>query len=530
MKTGMKSVLASLCFFAIVAFCVASTAFATSKSLLPAYVRRFNAGDEETVTNAISNADAERFLAANVPVFACPDREIECTYYFRWWTYRKHLRKGTDGGWRVTEFLPKVGWSGTDNTIVCPAGHHFREGRWLRNPEYLADNARFWLADKGASHRWKYSSWLFTGTCQFAEVSGLDDLPVALLDDAVKFYEQWERGVPKDGGKFIMGGDGKGGFMSMDGYEGTEISLGGNGWKPLFNSAMWSEAKSIAATARRAGRTELAAKFEAKADGVRKALMEKCWNGDVKFFTTRHPDGVQTFVRELHGYAPWYFGMPLDVAPDWDQLFDEKGFAARYGLTFPERRAEGFKIAYEGHECQWNGPSWPFATSVALTAYANDLHARNRKPVESERFMSLLRQYASAHKLHRAPGKETGGPSDPAVPWIDENMNPDKPDWIARTLLIRHNRKPRERGKDYNHSTFCDLVISGLVGFMPQGADGFTVDPLFSATWDYCILDNLRYRGHDVSIRWRRGRGLTVTVDGREAARSESLVKLRVKL
>ena len=28
---------------------------------------------------------------------------------------------------------------------------------------------------------------------------------------------------------------------------------------------------------------------------------------------------------------------------------------------------------------------------------------------------------------------------------------------------------PRERGKDYNHSTFCDLVTCGLVGVRPLG-------------------------------------------------------------
>ncbi len=500
------------------------------KKLLSTYVRRFNAYDEETVTNAIPNAAAEKFLAENVPFFACPDREIERTYYFRWWTFRKHIRKGARGGWRITEFLPKVGWSGADNTIVCAAGHHFREGRWLRDPQYLADNARFWLAGKDASHRWGYSSWLYTGTCQLAEVSGLDDLPAALLDDAVKFYDRWEKGVPKQRGKFIMGGDGKGGFMSLDGHEGTEISLGGSGWKPLFNSAMWSEAKSIAAVARRVGKADLAAQFEAKAEGVRKALMAKCWNGDLKFFTTRHRDGALTAVRELHGYAPWYFGMPLDVAPDWEQLFDEKGFAAQYGLTFPERRAKGFTIAYKGHECQWNGPSWPFATSVALTAYINGLHSRARKPGESERFTFLMWQYAFAHKLHRTPTNPVGRRFDPTVPWIDENMNPDTADWIARTLLLQRKQKPRERGKDYNHSTFCDLVISGLVGFMPEGADGFSVDPLCPATWDYFILDSLRYRGHDVSIRWHRGRGLTVKVDGREAAHSPTLSKVHVCL
>ena len=87
---------------------------------------------------------------------------------------------------------------------------------------------------------------------------------------------------------------------------------------------------------------------------------------------------------------------------------------------------------------------------------------------------------------------------------------------------------PRERGKDYNHSTFCDLVISGLVGFLPNGAKGFAVDPLFPADWDYLVLEDLRYRGHDVAIRWQRGKGLEVTVDGRLVARRTILGRLEV--
>src|SRR5690606_41087738 len=52
--------------------------------------------------------------------------------YFRWWTYRKHLKR-TPEGYIITEFLPEVPWSGKYNTINCPAGHHFYEGRWLQD-------------------------------------------------------------------------------------------------------------------------------------------------------------------------------------------------------------------------------------------------------------------------------------------------------------------------------------------------------------------------------------------------------------
>ena len=99
-------------------------------------------------------------------------------------------------------------------------------------------------------------------------------------------------------------------------------------------------------------------------------------------------------------------------------------------------------------------------------------------------------------------------------PWIDENLNPDKHDWISRTIMLSNpemrKRFPRERGKDYNHSTFCDLVVTGICGFVPEGRGGFKVDPLADPAWDWFVLDNLRWRGQDISIRYLRGRGLSV--------------------
>ena len=56
------------------------------------YVDRFNADDEEMYAN-IANKDAWTFLNANIPLFACPDPDFERTYYFRWWTYRKHVKQ-----------------------------------------------------------------------------------------------------------------------------------------------------------------------------------------------------------------------------------------------------------------------------------------------------------------------------------------------------------------------------------------------------------------------------------------------------
>src|SRR5690606_26403057 len=88
------------------------------------YIDAFNKYDEELYPQAVPNADAWVFLRENIPFFECPDKQLERTYYFRWWTYRKHIKQ-TPGGYIITEFLPDVPWAGKYNAISCPAAHHF---------------------------------------------------------------------------------------------------------------------------------------------------------------------------------------------------------------------------------------------------------------------------------------------------------------------------------------------------------------------------------------------------------------------
>jgi hypothetical protein len=55
-----------------------------------------------------------------------------------------------------------------------------------------------------------------------------------------------------------------------------------------------------------------------------------------------------------------YFDLPNpDKSVAWKQLIDPRGFCAPFGPTTAEQRHPKFAVAYAGHECQWNGPSWP---------------------------------------------------------------------------------------------------------------------------------------------------------------------------
>ena len=94
----------------------------------------------------------------------------------------------------------------------------------------------------------------------------------------------------------------------------------------------------------------------------------------------------------------------------------------------------------------------------------------------------------------------------------------------------------RERSRFYNHSTFNDLIISGLVGLRPQADGSIVVNPLVPKDqWDYFCLDGVTCRGRALTIVWDRngqryhqGSGLMVFVDGRLVAKRKELEKLTI--
>jgi hypothetical protein len=515
---------------------------------LRTYVERFNDLDEDIYPQAVANAEAYDFLKTNIPLFSCPDELMERTYYFRWWTYRKHIKR-TPVGHIITEFLPQVPWAGNHNAIPCAAMHHFMEGRWLHDSKFLREYALFWAREAGMKnddlkavlgHGFPFPAALYN----LHLVHPSSDLLVDLYPELVaNFTELKNRRMTQTGL-----------FWSKDGSwlgDGMEVGISGQGIRPTMNSYMYGQARALARIAEIRGDTNAAANFDQEADSIAAKMMELLWDKESGFFEVIRqkdiPSGKRTGVRELIGFVPWYFSIPpkgRGYEKAWKQLMDPEGFFAPYGPTTAEQRHPGFRISYEGHECQWNGPSWPYATAQTLTALANVLADYPQTDISRQDYFKTLQIYANSHAFRQIPP----GASEPKVvvredrPWIDENLNPHTGDWIARTRLEVQgkdgHKPPRERGKDYNHSTFCDLIITGLVGLRPRADDRIEVNPLLPPdTWDWFCLDNVSYRNRMVTIIWDKtgrkygkGTGLIILVDGQEIARSPSLSRILAPL
>ena len=200
----------------------------------------------------------------------------------------------------------------------------------------------------------------------------------------------------------------------------------------------------------------------------------------------------------------------------WTQLTDPQGFSAPF--RHHDRRAAAVRISART------------VTAIANGTAPSGRSPRRRRSTRSRIFCAITNQSVVAkndyfdafltyvHSQH-ADGK----------PYIGEYLDETTGQWI--------NGKDG-RSRYYNHSTFADLLITGVVGLVPRADDTVEVCPLLPEnTWNWFCLDGVNYHGHTLTILWdkdgtryHRGKGLIVLADGKEIAHADKLEKLTGKL
>lgn len=443
----------------------------------------------------------------------------------------------------VTEFLHDVPFAGKYNTISCASGHHLYEGRWMHDKRYVTDYARFWLCENASPRQ--YSTWLADAVLALCKVSGDFTLAESLFEGLKRLHSEWETERLSDNGLFYQDDD----------REGMEMTISQKGYRPATNSYMYGDAIAIAEIAERLDRSDDAALYREKAAKLRKSINTLLWDHEAEFFKTRTcfesdpnynikvwyessiqysliEDGGLVNVREENGFIPWYFNIPnAEKSVAWKFLNDEKYFKAPYGPTTAEQNHPDFMYSSK-YACMWNGPSWPYATTQTLVALGNLICNYKQHVMTEADYFDLLHTYANSHFLTMETGER--------IPFIDENLDPYSGEWLARKLLSEKNPQHSDahRGKDYNHSGFCDLVLSGLAGIRAESGHSLLIHPLFSEDQlDYFCADGILYHGHTITVLWDRtgekygmGAGFKVLSDGSLLVAEKDLSAVRVEL
>lgn len=474
------------------------------------YVDYFNTMEDENLKFAIPNDSAWAWMEKNVPLFECPQQNFEEIYYYRWWTARKHIKK-TPLGFGITEFLVDRSYADKYNLIACAVGHHINEFRWVHDPQYIEQDVKIWYRGnegKPMNKLYKFSSWTADALYNRYLVNKDEKFLLDMYPDMVADYAVWEKDRQRKDGL----------FWQHDVKDGMEESLSGGrkvqNARPTINSYMFGNAVAISKMASMKGDKEVEAKFKAKADVLQQLVETKLWNPKSEFFETFTEKDTLAQVREAIGFIPWYFNLPQKdkgFEKAWEQIKDEKGFSAPFGLTTAERRSPRFRTHGTG-TCEWDGAIWPFASSQTLTALANVLNNYNQTFVAKTDYFKQMDLYVQSQYYR---GK----------PYIGEYLDETTGYWLMGD---------KERSRYYNHSTFNDLMITGLVGLRPRADEKIEVNPLIpQEKWDWFCLDNVLYHGNIITILWDKtgekygkGKGFRIFKNGKEIAVSEKLERV----
>lgn len=509
------------CFVALLMTASGGVLAQKKKTIIPLkklndYTEHFNSLDSEDVKNYVSNAKAASWIAANTPLFDCPDSAIEKVYYYRWWTFRKHLKE-TPAGFIFTEFITPVKHAGKFNAISSALGHHIYEGRWLRNSEYINQYINFWLVkEKALSYQrfHGFSSWIDDAVYNRYLVNQDKKFVTSILDSLSADYHTWERERVLPSGL----------FWQYDVKDAMEESVSGGrkvkNRRPSINAYMYGNAEALVKMAELAGRNDLVNEYTAKAAGLRKLTVDSLWNDSSSFFCAKYETTGKLAPREAIGFIPWYFNLPADnakYAKAWNEIVDPDGFNAPKGLTTAERREPTFRTRGSGHGCEWDGAIWPFATSQTLKGMSNllnnySVHGKMNRDI----FYTQVSKYA---RMHTQNGHI----------YLGEYHSEKTDEWLKGIST---------RSRFYNHSTFCDIIISDLVGLKPRADNVVEVSPLLpEGKWDYFCLENVAYHGKNITVIWDKtgkrygkGKGLLVFANGKQIARADKLIRVEGKI
>ncbi|MBR6633875.1 MAG: hypothetical protein IKL05_06220 [Clostridia bacterium] len=464
------------------------------------YFEKFNKNDNEEVVQFISNQNAERFLTENAPRLYCPDEVVEETFAFRTWTMRKHIMD-TEDGFLLSEFLTKthLSWAGKHNTINAALTHHLNEFRWLKNSDAFLDYISFFLTGEGSAYA--YHTPALTAMYNFCILTANEGFLIDNASAFEKYFSEWEKKHLTDNGL----------YWSIDDREGTEFTISGTmpdmsrpkGFRLLLNSCMYADALSLSKIFALIEDKEKEKLYSKKASYIKSQVDEKMWDGE--FYKAIHPynqdlDRQIDFthipeecnVRELMGYIPWAFNLPSDGKSDcFSLLKDPTVFNATTGFTTADTSHPRF-LFYQEKACTWNGNVWPYATSYAINAVIELLNNYVQDTITEKDLYAFIKKYAEMHYSIEDGEK---------INFIDEVMRPFEYIWNVREAVKNGYNLTGgpNRGRDYNHSTFIDLVLRGLCGIDVNNTE-LTVNPKIQGIWKWFKIENLTFRKSSYNV------------------------------
>ncbi|MBM3291043.1 MAG: hypothetical protein FJY92_12915 [Candidatus Hydrogenedentes bacterium] len=265
---------------------------------------------------------------------------------------------------------------------------------------------------------------------------------------------------------------------------------------------VYGNARNLARVLDAIGDAPGAQKYDAIADKIRGAVENAMWDANTNFFYSVEPaTGKMAMVKEVIGVYPFYFSMfgPDDGRPylaAWKSMIDPNEFWTAWPVASASKLCKAYSqdVNFNGKRvggCMWNGPTWPHANSLVMSAMAATMREFPDSPLNADKLYELFKSFTMAQFKGQ----------DLAFPWTGEYYNGDSGEW-------------RTEQRDYNHSTYIDVLIADIAGLRPRNDDVIKLHPLIAAQMPPFVIDGIRYHNRDISILWSPKDGADIAPDG----------------
>lgn len=201
-----------------------------------------------------------------------------------------------------------------------------------------------------------------------------------------------------------------------------------------------------------------------KYNSIKKAVAKYMWNEKESYFFELTEDFRQIEkVKQIGGILCLFLLDPKNPQGLLNNLADDKKFNQKYGIAstskdsfgyFPNNTINGTRA----HTCMWNGPTWPFSSSLALLAVGSFIKRMKNTRLKDKYVQYFKEEFEKYTKLHFLSG------------------NMDNP------CIVEHydceTGIPLSGQDDYNHSCYIDIFIRHICGLDIDDSGCINFSPL----------------------------------------------------
>lgn len=428
--------------------------------------------------------------AQNVPYIDVPEPAIKKSIYYRWWLMRFNNLDADIPGQTFQFPTSTEGVLGYNNAIALTQPMHIDDLKYLRNPAYsygdwlsvgqISKGGRF-LDNPGDPANWSnsYTQYIAEAAWKSYQIHGGQP---AIANQLAHYAEGDVKGqlayYDHDNNKLIEYDWG-----ALTGNDADAVSFH---WKPgnmdrAESAYQYSGALAAAQAYEATGNTAKATEMRTLAGQIKDAIVNVLWNPNRQLFEHRLKSTNEWVPwKEINNYYPFSVGAVPNTATYKQalRLYDDP---AQYPV-FPFYTANQVdkKAAADAGEPGSNNFS-TINSTVQFRLYSSVLRNYPNSWMNAQDYKKLLYWNAWAQYV----GGNTQWP-DANEFWADWNGSSiDYRSWIHHNILGSSNW----------------TVIEDVAGLRPRNDNKVELSPI-NIGWDHFTVNNLRYRGADLSIVW----------------------------